>query len=58
MILSGSMGVIGLLMMLGFVNIFGVIILSILIKETSHLQPQQKKEVYWPVDEKGIELNA
>jgi hypothetical protein len=53
MILSGSMGVTGLFMMLGFIQIIGVIILAITVKETSHLSPQEKKEVYWPVDEKS-----
>jgi hypothetical protein len=53
MILSGSMGVTGLFMMLGFIQIIGVIILAITVKETSHLSPQEKKEVYWPVDEKA-----
>jgi len=52
MILSGSMGVTGLFMMLGFIQIIGVIILAITVKETSHLSPQEKKEVYWPVEEK------
>ena len=52
MILSGSMGVTGLFMMLGFIQIIGVIILAITVKETSHLSPQEKKEVYWPENEK------
>jgi len=53
MILSGSMGVTGLFMMLGFIQIIGVIILAITVKETSHLSPQEKKEVYWPENEKA-----
>ena len=53
MILSGSMGVTGLFMMLGFIQIIGVIILAITVKETSHLSPQERKEVYWPADEKA-----
>ena len=40
-------------MMLGFIQIIGVIILAITVKETSHLSPQERKEVYWPADEKA-----
>lgn len=58
LILSSGMGVTGLFMMLGFIQVIGVIILAVTIKETSHLSPQQKKEVYWPTDEKAKSLET
>ena len=42
------MGVSGLFMMLGFIQIIAFVLLAATVKETKHLSPQEKKEIYYP----------
>jgi len=56
-ILASGMGVEGLFMMLGFIQIIGFVILAFTVKETKHLTPQEKKEVYYPKEMAEIKHN-